>query len=185
MTYDRLKERYRTTLLARVRRQGVAKNTIHVFEALLRLRQMACHPGVVDGGAERDPSAKLDALLEHLETIVAEDKKALVFSQFPSLLDLVGAQLHDRGIAFERLDGSTRDRQERVERFQRDAACPVSLLSLKAGVLVSTSRPRYVFLLDPWRNLAAEAEAIDRAHRIGQTRTVIAYRPGHDRRAHR
>jgi SNF2 family DNA or RNA helicase len=175
--YDRIKEHYRTTLLARIRREGVAKNTMHVLSALLRLRQAACHPGLLDRNLELDESAKISTLLEHLSPIVEQGKKVLVFSQFTSLLDIVERELREANIVFERLDGATRDRQSRVTRFQSDATCPVFLVSLKAGgVGLNLTAAEYVFILDPWWNPAAEAQAIDRAHRIGQTRSVTAYR---------
>jgi SNF2 family DNA or RNA helicase len=175
--YDEVRRHYQTSLLARVRRDGVGRSAVHVLEALLRLRQIACHPGLVDGGRRAETSAKLEALLEQLEPLVAQGKKALVFSQFTSLLDIVQKELADRKIAFERLDGTTRDRKERVARFQSDASCSVFLISLKAGGLgLNLTAAEYVFLLDPWWNPAAESQAIDRAHRMGQTRTVVSYR---------
>ena len=106
-----------------------------------------------------------------------EGHKALVFSQFTSLLAIVRQQLDAAGIVYEYLDGQTRDRQERVERFQTDPDCRLFLISLKAGGLgLNLTAAEYVFLLDPWWNPAVEAQAIDRAHRIGQTRPVFAYR---------
>ena len=103
--------------------------------------------------------------------------KALVFSQFTSLLAIVRTALDQRGIVYEYLDGKTRDRMARVERFQEDATCRTFLVSLKAGgVGLNLTAADYVFILDPWWNPAAEAQAIDRAHRIGQTKRVVAYR---------
>jgi len=100
-----------------------------------------------------------------------------VFSQFTKLLGFVRAGLDERGITYEYLDGKTRDRKACVERFQQDPACPVFLISLKAGGLgLNLTAAEYVFLLDPWWNPAVEAQAIDRAHRIGQERPVFAYR---------
>jgi SNF2 family DNA or RNA helicase len=116
-------------------------------------------------------------LLEHLEPIARQGKKALVFSQFTRLLDLVGRDLDARGIQFARLDGTSSNRKELVDRFQNDASCTVFLVSLKAGgVGLNLTAAEYVFLLDPWWNPAAEAQAVDRAHRMGQTKTVVAYR---------
>ena len=106
-----------------------------------------------------------------------EGHKTLVFSQFTSLLSIVRAQLDKDKIVYEYLDGKTRNRQERVERFQGDPDCKLFLISLKAGgVGLNLTAADYVFLLDPWWNPAVEAQAIDRAHRVGQTRTVFAYR---------
>jgi SNF2 family DNA or RNA helicase len=141
------------------------------------LRQAACHPGLIDKKRSGDPSAKLEVLLARLREIMDEGHKTIVFSQFTSLLRIVRDRLDDAGIAYEYLDGATRNRQEKVERFQEDAQCPLFLVSLKAGGLgLNLTAAEYVFLLDPWWNPAVETQAIDRAHRIGQTRQVFAYR---------
>ena len=106
-----------------------------------------------------------------------EGHKILVFSQFTSLLALLRARLDAEGLAYEYLDGQTRDREARVRRFQENPSCGLFLVSLKAGGLgLNLTAAEYVFLLDPWWNPAVEAQAIDRAHRIGQTRHAFAYR---------
>jgi superfamily II DNA or RNA helicase len=175
--YNELRAHYRNTLLNTVEKQGLAKAQMQVLEALLRLRQAACHPGLLDAKRLNDPSAKLELLMDHLSEVVDEGHKALVFSQFTSLLAIVRQRLDAAGIVYEYLDGSTRDRQARVERFQNDPACSLFLISLKAGGLgLNLTAAEYVFLLDPWWNPAVEAQAVDRAHRIGQTRQVFAYR---------
>jgi SNF2 family DNA or RNA helicase len=175
--YDELRVHYRNSLLQTVAAQGLAKSKIQVLEALLRLRQAACHPALIDPKRRHDSSAKLEVLIDHLEEIVAEGHKALVFSQFTSLLSLVKERLDDSGMVYEYLDGQTRDRQQRVERFQNDPDCRLFLISLKAGGLgLNLTAAEYVFLLDPWWNPAVEAQAVDRAHRIGQTHQVFAYR---------
>lgn len=175
--YDELRDHYRRTLLANVARQGINRSKIQVLEALLRLRQAACHPGLIDPARRDDASAKLDALLPQLEEVVDEGHKALVFSQFTSLLSIVRQRLDARTMCYEYLDGQTHDRAARVERFQNDKDCPLFLISLKAGGLgLNLTAAEYVFLLDPWWNPAVEAQAIDRAHRIGQERQVFAYR---------
>ncbi len=175
--YEQLRAHYRQSLLARISRSGINRSKIQVLEALLRLRQAACHPALVDETRRDDPSAKLDVLLPRLTEVVAEGHKALVFSQFTSFLALVRARLDAEGIVYEYLDGQTRDRATPVARFQEDPACPVFLISLKAGGLgLNLTAAEYVFLLDPWWNPAVEAQAIDRAHRIGQARHVFAYR---------
>ncbi|MGH7624779.1 MAG: SNF2-related protein [Gemmatimonadaceae bacterium] len=175
--YDELRDHYRAALLERVASQGIARFRIQILEALLRLRQAACHPGLIDKSRVGEPSAKLDALLPQLAEIVAEDHKVLVFSQFTSLLAIVRERLDAEDISYEYLDGRTKDRQARVDRFQEDPACGVFLISLKAGGLgLNLMAAEYVFLLDPWWNPAVEAQAIDRAHRIGQTRQVFATR---------
>ena len=161
------------------------------LEALLRLRQAACHPALVPG-QNAATSSKVELLGETLETVVAEGHKALVFSQWTSLLDLVEPRLAARGIpftrldgstvdragvAFCRLDGSTVDRGAVVDRFQDPGGPPVMLLSLKAGGTgLNLTAADHVFLLDPWWNPAVEDQAADRAHRIGQDKPVFAYK---------
>ena len=109
--------------------------------------------------------------------MLAEGHKALVFSQFTSFLALLRTRLDATKTTYEYLDGKTRDRQAKVERFQTDESCKLFLISLKAGgVGLNLTAADYVFLLDPWWNPAVEAQAIDRTHRIGQTRRVFAYR---------
>ena len=175
--YNQLRQHYRDALLPRMDKEGVAKTRIQVLEALLRLRQAACHPGLVDPAHAHRSSAKLDVLFEQLREVLAEGHKALVFSQFTSLLAIVRKRLDAEPISYEYLDGKTRDREERVRRFQSDSACGLFLISLKAGgVGLNLTAADYVFILDPWWNPAVEAQAVDRTHRIGQQRRVFAYR---------
>ncbi len=175
--YDELRAHYRETLLARIARDGVNRSKMQILEALLRLRQAACHSGLIDPGRAHESSAKFDVLIPRLLEVIAEGHKALVFSQFTSLLALLRPRLEALGVTYEYLDGRTRDRAARVDRFQSDPACPLFLISLKAGGLgLNLTAAEYVFLLDPWWNPAVEAQAIDRAHRIGQSRHVFAYR---------
>lgn len=175
--YEEMRDHYRNSLLGLVHDQGLAKTRMHVLEALLRLRQAACHPGLLDEKRIDEPSAKLDVLCAQITELTEEGHKALVFSQFTSLLAIVRKHLDDRGIVYEYLDGQTRSRKDHVDRFQNDPDCPVFLISLKAGGLgLNLTAAEYVFLLDPWWNPAVEAQAIDRAHRVGQTRRVFAYR---------
>jgi superfamily II DNA or RNA helicase len=175
--YDELRQHYRQSLLKRIETDGLTKSKIQVLEALLRLRQAACHPALLDPKRIADPSAKLEALLAQLREVLEEGHKALVFSQFTSLLKIVGQRLNESGVVYEYLDGATRDRQARVERFQADPSCRLFLISLKAGgVGLNLTAAEYVFILDPWWNPAVEAQAVDRTHRIGQQRPVFAYR---------
>lgn len=175
--YDELRAHYRNLLLDRIDRDGLGKAKMQVLEALLRLRQAACHPALVDKSYKNAPSAKLDILVPQLVEVLEEGHKALVFSQFTSMLALVREKLDNLGMTYEYLDGRTRKRQDRVDRFQNDADCKLFLISLKAGGLgLNLTAADYVFLLDPWWNPAVESQAIDRAHRIGQTRPVFAYR---------
>ena len=175
--YDQVHARVRREVLQQVESKGLSRSKLHVLEGLLRLRQAACHPVLADPRKRTLPSAKLDALVPALADVAAEGHKALVFSQFTSFLTLVRAALDAEGIPYEYLDGRTKDRQARVDRFQGDASCPVFLISLKAGGHgLNLTAADYVYLLDPWWNPAVEAQAIDRAHRIGRTRHVIATR---------
>ncbi len=174
--YNELRDHYRASLLS-----GTSgtwnKRKLQVLEALLRLRQAACHPGLIDKKLAAGSSAKLDTLLSQLDEVLQEGHKALIFSQFTSLLALVRTQLDAQGLTYEYLDGKTKDRQAPVERFQTDPDCKLFLISLKAGgVGLNLTAADYVFLLDPWWNPAVEAQAIDRTHRIGQDKPVFAYR---------
>src|SRR4030095_16276760 len=175
--YDDLRDHYRAALLGRVDKEGIAKSKIQILEALLGLRQAGCRSGRLDDARKNESSSKFDLLVPQLAEIVAEGHKALVFSQFTSLLSLLKPQLDREKVVYEYLDGQTRDREERGARFQTDPACGVFLISLKAGGLgLNLTAADYVFLLDPWWNPAVEAQAIDRTHRIGQTRRVFASR---------
>lgn len=175
--YNELRDHYRNSLLGRIDTQGLARSKMHVLEALLRLRQAACHPGLVDPARRDESSSKIDMLLTRVAEATAEEHKVLVFSQFTSLLAIVRAQMDAQGVRYAYLDGDTKDRQQVVTEFQEDPDCKVFLVSLKAGgVGLNLTAAEYVYLLDPWWNPAVEAQAIDRAHRIGQTRRVFAQR---------
>ena len=167
----------RASLLERVAREGMNKAKIQILEALLRLRQAACHPGLIDKSRTKEGSAKLDTLMEQVGAVLDEGHKVLVFSQFTSLLSIVRQRFDATATPYEYLDGKTKDREACVQRFQNDADSRLFLISLKAGGLgLNLTRAQYVFLLDPWWNPAVEAQAIDRAHRIGQREQVFAYR---------
>ncbi|MFT7620702.1 MAG: SNF2 family DNA or RNA helicase [Planctomycetota bacterium] len=175
--YDELRMHYRSALDKSIDTVGFEKSKFQVLEALLRLRQAACHPGLIDDSRADEEAAKLELLMDRLTEVVDEGHKALVFSQFTKHLGLVKKKLEAAGMAYEYLDGATRNRGEKIERFQTDEECPVFLISLKAGGTgLNLTAADYVFMLDPWWNPAAEAQAIDRTHRIGQTRQVFAYR---------
>jgi SNF2 family DNA or RNA helicase len=174
--YEDLKAHYRAALL-RKDTEEIKGSKIEVLEALLRLRQAACHPGLIDPAKADEPSAKLDMLMYQMQEVIDEGHKVLVFSQFTSFLAIVKKRLDAEKIPYEYLDGRTRNREERVERFQNDPKIPLFLISLKAGGLgLNLTAAEYVYLLDPWWNPAVEAQAIDRSHRIGQTKHVFAYR---------
>jgi superfamily II DNA or RNA helicase len=175
--YDELREHYRQELTGRIGRMGIGRSRIAVLEALLRLRQTACHPGLIDREQIDEPGAKLETLLEQLGEVLDEGHKVLIFSQFTSFLAILRHHLDQRSVVYEYLDGKTTDRQARVQRFQEDADCRLFLISLKAGGQgLNLTAADYIYILDPWWNPAVEAQAVDRAHRIGQTRRVFAYR---------
>lgn len=173
--YDETKEYYRVKLSSDIETLGVGRAKIHVLEALLRLRQIACDPRLLD--AKQPPGAKLDLLKEKISEVIAKGHKALVFSQFTSLLALVKSEFDKSKITYEYLDGKTQDRQGAVKRFQETPETSAFLISLKAGGHgLNLTAADYVFLLDPWWNPAVESQAVDRAHRMGQQRPVMAYR---------
>lgn len=149
---------------------------LKALEALLRLRQAACHPALVPG-QRATTSSKVESLVEALTTAAADGHRSLVFSQWTTLLDLIEPALTAAGVGFLRLDGSTKDRGGVVERFQADDGPPVLLMSLKAGGTgLTLTAADHVFLVDPWWNPQVEAQAADRVHRIGQDKPVFVYR---------
>ncbi|MCU0231645.1 MAG: DEAD/DEAH box helicase [Acidobacteria bacterium] len=171
--YDAVLAATRDEVVAKLRSGG---GTMEALEALLRLRQAACHRGLLPGQSA-DSSSKVELLLETLETALAEGHKALVFSQWTALLDLLEPPLARAGIAPLRLDGATRDREGVVRAFQSEGGPPVMLVSLKAGGTgINLTAADHVVLFDPWWNPAAEDQAADRAHRIGQDRPVLVTR---------
>ncbi|HET6561155.1 MAG TPA: DEAD/DEAH box helicase [Marmoricola sp.] len=152
------------------------KQRMAIFRSLTRLRQLSLDAALVDSEYDGVGSAKVDALVDHLLEVVAEGHRALVFSQFTSFLTRVRKRLDAEGIESRYLDGRTRRRAEEVGAFKAGAGA-VFLISLKAGgVGLTLTEADYVFVLDPWWNPAVEAQAVDRAHRIGQERPVIVYR---------
>jgi hypothetical protein len=147
-----------------------------LLQGLTRLRQIANHPRLADEAYEGE-SGKMREILRMLRSVISEGHKVLVFSQFVQHLALVRAGLDERQLPYAYLDGHTRDRQAEVERFQRDHDLKIFLISLKAGgVGLNLTAADYVFILDPWWNPAVEAQAVDRAHRIGQQRPVFVYK---------
>ncbi len=175
--YQAVQAATRGEVLERLAQGG---SVLAAFEALLRLRQVACDATLVPGQEQvlgDRPSAKLALLRERLEASIAAGHKALVFSQWTSLLNRVEPLLEADGVSYARLDGATRDRQAVVEQFQGDGGPPVMLISLTAGgVGLTLTAADHVFLLDPWWNPAVEDQAADRVHRIGQTRSVLVHR---------
>ena len=153
------------------------KNSFVILQGLMRLRQICCHPGLLDPDYLEAPSAKLIALFYLLDQLQEEGHKVLVFSQFTSMLEIIRKKLDDENRPHCLLTGQTKDRQSVVEGFQRSKDPTCFLLSLKAGGSgLNLTASSYVVLYDPWWNPAVENQAIDRTHRIGQTNKVIAYR---------
>ena len=154
------------------------KARFNVLQSLLRLRQICCDPRLITKSREKAvPSAKMEALFDQLRPLAEEGHKILVFSQFVEMLTLISDELTRESIAHLTLTGQSENRQELVHQFQTDPAIPVFLLSLKAaGSGLNLTAASYVILYDPWWNPAVEAQAIDRTHRIGQVKPVIAYR---------
>ncbi len=153
------------------------RNRFAILQALTRLRQICCHPSLVGEADDGEDSAKLEAVLELIEELHAEGHKVLLFSQFVRMLTILRERLEGMGVPHHWLTGSTTNRAEVVRAFQEDENASVFLLSLKAGGSgLNLTAASYVILYDPWWNPAVEAQAIDRAHRIGQTQPVMAYR---------
>ncbi len=166
--------RSREQIMQTVSQHGLAKSKMHVLAALTRLRQICCHPSLVGNDTS---SGKTDTLFELLEPLLAEGQKVLVFSQFVQMLRLLEAECKLRSMPTYILTGETKQRQDVVNAFQGDPSPSVFLLSLRAaGTGLNLTTASYVVLYDPWWNPAVEAQAIDRSHRIGQTRTVNAYK---------
>ncbi len=171
--YDTVRLAARRDVLTKLKKKG---NVLAALEALLRLRQAACHPALVPG-QHAETSSKTELLLETLETVASEGHKALVFSQWTSMLDLLEPHMASHGLEYVRLDGTTLDRAAVVDRFQTDDDVSVFLISLKAGGTgLNLTAADHVFLFDPWWNPAVEEQAFDRAHRIGQDKPVFVHR---------
>lgn len=157
--------------------KGWQKSRIHVLAALMRLRQVCCHPSLWDRRFKEMKSGKLNAFLNILNTILEENHRLVVFSQFVKMLKILMHELQKAGIPFHYLDGATRNRKAVVDRFQKGRHAGVFLVSLKAGGTgLNLTAADYVVLFDPWWNPAVESQAIDRVHRIGQDHSIIAYR---------
>ncbi len=175
--YRQIRDHYKSSILETVEKKGVARSKIMVLEGLLRLRQAANHPALL--GAADCPSGKFEQLLELLSESIDGGHKVLIFSQFTKMLKLIKDELLARKIPFEYLDGRTPQakRKERVKNFQENPEIRAFLISLKAGGFgLNLTAADYVFIVDPWWNPAVELQAIDRTHRIGQTKKVVTYR---------
>ncbi|MGD1843475.1 MAG: DEAD/DEAH box helicase [Thermonemataceae bacterium] len=174
--YEQVKSEYRNQILEQIEQQGVAKSQFLLLRGLTQLRQIANHPYLVDTTYDGH-SGKLEEILDKLAFLVQKGHKVLIFSQFVKHLSLLREYLDYQELPYAYLDGSTKNRQEQVDKFQQESQIQIFLISLKAGgVGLNLTAAEYVFILDPWWNPAIEAQAIDRAHRIGQKQTVITYK---------
>jgi SNF2 family DNA or RNA helicase len=176
--YDRIRSNTEHQIRNVMAERGFARSRMDVLEALLRLRQVCCDPRLLKTSDDFSDvsSAKLTRLIEMLEELFAEGRHALVFSQFTTMLDLIEPRLRDAGIGFVRLSGDTQDRGKPVRQIQNGEA-PVFLISLRAGGTgLNLTAADTVIHFDPWWNPAVENQATDRAHRIGQNKTVFVYK---------
>lgn len=177
--YKQMLKQVRDSLMSEVEKKGVGKSQIQILAALTRMRQVACDPRLtnLNGEWSEETSGKLQALKEIVEEAVAGGHRLLIFSQFVTMLGLIRKMLDEIGVVYEYLDGSTKDRQERVDRFNTDESLNAFLISLKAGGTgLNLTGADTVVHFDPWWNPAVEDQATDRAHRIGQTKVVTVYR---------
>lgn len=174
--YEKIKSYYRNKILEEIEEKGVRKSQILLLQGLTKLRQIANHPKLVDETYEGE-SGKMEEVLEMLKRAISKNHKVLIFSQFVKQLSLFKAEIKKMGFDYAYLDGATKSRKTQVEYFQNNEKVRIFLISLKAGGLgLNLTAADYVFILDPWWNPAIEAQAIDRAHRMGQTRTVHTYK---------
>ncbi|WP_018476309.1 DEAD/DEAH box helicase [Pontibacter roseus] len=174
--YEETKSYYRNKILTSLEENGANNTQFMLLQGLMKLRQIANHPFMTDPGYEGE-SGKLKEVLRMTRNVVAKGHKVLIFSQFVKHLEIIRQALDDKGITYAYLDGNTKNRQQQVELFQNNESIQTFLISLKAGgVGLNLTAADYVFILDPWWNPAVEAQAVDRAHRIGQQNTVFTYK---------
>lgn len=177
--YDTYREAYRSKILGTIENQGIGKSQLTILQGLMKLRQICDSPAILnEDEAYENHSIKLEELSRELTENIGQHK-ALVFSQFLGMLSLIRQQLEKDGIEYEYFDGSTAaaDREKAINNFQSNDNCRVFLISLKAGgVGLNLTAADYVYIVDPWWNPAVEQQAIDRTHRIGQTKNIFAYR---------
>jgi non-specific serine/threonine protein kinase len=177
--YDAFRNDFRDKILGVVESQGIGKSQLTILQGLMKLRQICDSPAIMK---EEEPfpnvSIKLDELVREITENIS-DHKALIFSQFLGMLALIRQRLEEMGVKYQYFDGSTTaiDREKAIQGFQNDDSCRVFLISLKAGgVGLNLTAADYVYIVDPWWNPAVEQQAIDRTHRIGQTKNIFAYR---------
>ena len=173
--YEQRRMFYKEAIEQQVAMKGIQQSQFFVFQALNELRQIASTPEGFSNG--KIPSPKIELLMEQLLDALANNHKVLIFVNFLNALELIGEKLEEQGIEYISMSGSTKNRQQLVERFQNDAGCKVFLLTLKTGGTgLNLTAADMVFIFDPWWNKAAENQAIDRTHRMGQDKTVLSYK---------
>lgn len=173
--YEERRLFYQEAIKMQIAQKGVQQSQFFIFQALNELRQLASIPEARTDGAISSP--KLEALSEHLLSALGSGHKALIFTNFLAAIEHIGQQLNDEGIEYVSMTGATRNRQELVERFQQEPDCKVFLLTLKTGGTgLNLTAADMVFVFDPWWNKAAENQAVDRVHRIGQKKNVVSYK---------
>jgi len=174
--YEEAKAFYRGKILDLIDKEGIGNSRFMILEGLTKLRQLANHPKMIETNYHGD-TGKFEDITHMLAGALTEDHKVLIFSQYVKHLELVKQYLKSQKIDFAYLDGSSTDRKEQVERFNKDPKLKLFLISIKAGGLgLNLTEADYVFILDPWWNPAVEAQAVDRAHRIGQKKKVFTYK---------
>ncbi len=175
--YQDFVEAYRRQIFDRIEELGLNKTRMKIIEALTYLRQITCHPAILDAEKDLWSSGKILLLADMLEEILSRGHKVLIFSQFVRFLSLVRRLFEEKGWAYEYLDGRTRNREKHIRNFQENPHVGAFLISLKAGGLgLNLTAADYVIHLDPWWNPAVEQQATDRAHRIGQDKRVFVYK---------
>ncbi|MCP4152030.1 MAG: DEAD/DEAH box helicase [bacterium] len=177
--YAKTAKSYSEKVLKAIEQQGIAKSSIKILEGMLRLRQLCLAPRLIDEKYHDIPSVKLNHFKVLLDEILSEGHNVLVFSQFVKVLDIIKNLCSENGIKYSYIDGSVpmKKREKQINVFQESNDTNVFLLSLKAGgVAINLTAADYVIIFDPWWNPAVEAQAIDRSHRIGQTKKVFVYR---------
>ncbi len=173
--YEQRRQYFAEMIKSEIKKNGILKSQFFIFQAMNELRQIATIPEVITEG--KVSSAKLDFLMEQLTDTIANGHKALIFVNFLGAIESISEGLQSLGIDFVSMTGATRDRQILVDKFQSDANCRVFLMTLKTGgVGLNLTAADTIFIYDPWWNVAAENQAIDRAHRIGQLNKVLAYK---------
>jgi non-specific serine/threonine protein kinase len=177
--YDAYRNDFRDKILGTIQEQGIQKSQLTILQGLMKLRQICDSPAILNEEEKfENHSIKLDELAREITENIS-NHKALVFSQFLGMLALIRAKLDELGVKYEYFDGSTTapDREKAIQSFQNDDTIRVFLISLKAGgVGLNLTAADYVYIVDPWWNPAVEQQAIDRTHRIGQTKNIFAYR---------